>query len=89
MSSKVFCCIFMVLFLIQITKQSNIDESDLNELKKLNQILSNQLYILKLKNALDEQQELDKYQKRQIPNKRKTLKIKLNQKPQQHRLFIG
>ena len=71
MSSKVLCCIFMILFLIQITKQSNIDKSDLNELKKLNQILSDQLYILKLKNVLDEQQELDEYQKRQIPRHRK------------------
>ncbi len=89
MSSKILCCIFMVSFLIQIAKQSNTDESDLNELKKLNQILSDQLYVWELKNALDKQQELDEYQKKQTPKKRKSLRIKLNQKPHQHRLFIG
>ena len=89
MSSKILCCIFMISFLIQITKQSNTDESDLSELKKLNQIISDQLYVWELKNALDKQQELDEYQKKQIPKKRKPLRIKLNQKPHQHRLFIG
>ena len=94
MAPNVILGVFITFFLVQFTKQYAINQNELSELKRLEQLLTEKM-ILQLQIALnsnDFSKSVDmgeQLQKELEMKKKRKPKMKHYQKPIQHRLFIG
>jgi hypothetical protein len=96
---NVFYAFFIVTaLLVQFIKQDSLNQNNLKELKKLDQLLKRNFYISQLENAFENSNDHDasvyrsgRQLKEGIDKKKRKSKFKLNlnQKSIQHRLFIG